>query len=290
MGPPHHLPVPHSFLAFAPPVSRKQQFSFIPYSVLPVPLVETHTRRAPALVFLEIHDADALQWFARFWAWMGPRIRIGQTPRIGPLIAQARGVVLDIGPAYGEWLGCFDKAQVRKIYGIEPNPDCHEKLWQNVKKAGLEDIYVIVPVGVEGLAAWVKKEGGDLGAGDVDSVVTVFCLCSVPEPERMIGELYGYLNEGGIWIVHEHVKTKEKGFIAWYQGKSILSHEKKETTDDETAYVDLFWPHFVGGCSITRDTPRSLKEAGSWSKVDLKQPEEELPMSVLPHIMGVLTK
>ena len=54
--------------------------------------------------------------------------------------------------------------------------------------------------------------------------------------------------------------------------------------------MDLFWPHFIGGCSITRDTVRWLKEAGNWSKVDLVQPEDEPPYQIIPHIMGVLTK
>jgi hypothetical protein len=56
------------------------------------------------------------------------------------------------------------------------------------------------------------------------------------------------------------------------------------------AYVDVFWPHFVGGCSITRDTLRWLKEAGSWSKFGLKKPEDEPSYNMLPHILGVLTK
>ena len=54
--------------------------------------------------------------------------------------------------------------------------------------------------------------------------------------------------------------------------------------------IDLVWPHFLGGCSITRDTGKWLKEAGPWSKVDLKQPEDETPYDMVPHVMGVLTK
>lgn len=99
---------------------------------------------------------------------------------------------------------------------------------ENVKKAGLEGVYVVVPVGVEGLGEWVKKEGKErLGKGDVDSVVTVFCLCSVSQPRRMIMELYEYLKEGGNWIVYEHVVTKEKGFIAWYQGECSMSGKQR---------------------------------------------------------------
>ena len=54
--------------------------------------------------------------------------------------------------------------------------------------------------------------------------------------------------------------------------------------------IDLVWPHFLGGCSITRDTERWLREAGDWSKIDLKQPEAEPSYQVIPHVMGVLVK
>jgi SAM-dependent methyltransferase len=167
-------------------------------------------------------------WFARFWSVVGTEIRKNCTPRVQPLIAQAHGVILDIGPGSGEWLTCFDKSKVSRIYGMEPNRDHHERLRERVKEAGLEDIYVVVPVGVEDLGS---LKGIDLGKGEVDSVVTVFCLCSVPQPKKMIGELSGYLKEGGNWIVYEHVVTKERGWIAWYQGEFVLS-VKMSCTDE----------------------------------------------------------
>jgi hypothetical protein len=45
----------------------------------------------------------------------------------------------------------------------------------------------------------------------------------VPAPERLVRELYGYLKPGGVWIVYEHVKTKETGWIEWYQGMFLVS-------------------------------------------------------------------
>ncbi|KAN0108741.1 S-adenosyl-L-methionine-dependent methyltransferase [Hyaloscypha variabilis] len=159
-------------------------------------------------------------WFARFWGRIGSNIRENATPRVQPLIVQAHGVVLDIGPGNGEWLSCFDKEKIERIYGVEPNVECHGRLREKIAATGLQDIYVIVPVGVEDLEQWAKKEGkGNLGKGSVDSVVTVFCLCSVPQPKRMIKDLYGYLKEGGNWIVYEHVIQKENRFLVWYQGK-----------------------------------------------------------------------
>jgi hypothetical protein len=38
----------------------------------------------------------------------------------------------------------------------------------------------------------------------------------------MIRELYGYLKEGGHWVVFEHVVTAEWGLITKYQGEFSL--------------------------------------------------------------------
>jgi hypothetical protein len=110
-------------------------------------------------------------WFANFWEKYGPGTRENATLNAQPLIAQSRGVVLDIGPGSGEWLHLFPKGKVSRIYGVEPNKDHHELLRKRVKAAGLTDVYVIVPVGVEHLGEnWV-------GLGEVDTVVTIqVCL------------------------------------------------------------------------------------------------------------------
>jgi len=61
----------------------------------------------------------------------------------------------------------YDKSQVSKVYGVEPNKDHHEGLRRKIKEAGLSDIYEIVPVGVEEMGEkWVTR-------GEVDCVVTV---------------------------------------------------------------------------------------------------------------------
>jgi hypothetical protein len=47
----------------------------------------------------------------------------------------------------------------------------------------------------------------------------------------------------------------------------------------------------MGGCELTRDTEKWLKEAGSWSGFDLTQLAVEQPAhKVIPHIGGVLRK
>jgi hypothetical protein len=56
------------------------------------------------------------------------------------------------------------------------------------------------------------------------------------------------------------------------------------------AFVNLFWPHAIGGCQLCRDTGRYLREAGRWEKVDLVQPPEEKWHATIPHLFGTLTK
>jgi hypothetical protein len=51
-------------------------------------------------------------WFARFWAVYGPLTREGSAPRVEPLIRKAEGVVVEVGPGGGEWVGLYDKERV----------------------------------------------------------------------------------------------------------------------------------------------------------------------------------
>jgi hypothetical protein len=58
-------------------------------------------------------------WFARFWGWFGPRMKEGSLPNIAPSIRLAKGVVIDVGPGSGEWIGLFDKEVVTKVRAYE---------------------------------------------------------------------------------------------------------------------------------------------------------------------------
>lgn len=158
-------------------------------------------------------------WFANTWAVLGPQLAEGRAQMIKELLSRARGVVLDIGPGAGDWVHLYPNPAkggggVTKIYGVEPNLDHHASLRRKVREAGLEGVYEIIGAGAEELG----ELGLGIGKGSVDTVVTKLVLCSAPGPERLVRELYGYLKPGGVWIIYEHVKTKERGWVNWYQG------------------------------------------------------------------------
>jgi len=180
-------------------------------------------------------------WFSSFRDGNGPRItallegRVTQA-RVGKDIVMepVSGVVIDVGPGLGYWVDLYSKIDVsisengaknrgngksiKKIYGVEPNTESHPGLRQRVKEAELEGVYEIVPVGIEAISKASSKETPIIEKGGVDCIVSLLCLCSIPDPEKNARELYGYLKKGERWYLYEHVVAKANWPMRVYQG------------------------------------------------------------------------
>lgn len=219
-------------------------FMFVACSYIPSTF--SHLHATSSLSSLLSWDAFQSAWFSKFWAWAGPRIREGNGPRITALLEgrvtggqeveevvgdPISGVVLDIGPGLGYWVDLYAQTDVplknedgsmrkregkgkgiTKVYGIEPNVQSHSGLRQRANAAGLESVYEILPVGIEDIA----KETG-VQKGSVDAIVSLLCLCSIPEPEKNMKELHSYLKPGGRWYLYEHVAIKGYWPMQLYQ-------------------------------------------------------------------------
>lgn len=211
-------------------------------------------------------DQFQFLWFGNFWRTVGPMVRDGAEARVVPLL-QGRvrlgtavppdgdsrglppgvgGTVIEVGPGSGMWVSIYgdqyatlsdtvDKSipgkrtRVEKVFGIEPNATHHAALQSRISEAGLDGSYTIVPVGIEDIGST-----GLIPKGSVDAIVTVLCLCSIPEPEKNIRELYEYLKPGGRWFVYEHVKcyASQGNFMRWYQSRSTPSATSDRRTSE----------------------------------------------------------
>ncbi|KAH8893520.1 hypothetical protein GQ53DRAFT_117471 [Thozetella sp. PMI_491] len=247
-------------------------------------------------------------WFGDFWAVAGPGVRTNGENNVVPLLeGRVRGgkivdestghgvggTVIEVGPGSGMWVSLFSdrylhseeagaeagglrrrvpagRTKVTRVLGIEPNKNVHHLLQEQIHSANLDGVYEIVPVGIESLIS-----SGRVPPESVDCIVTILCLCSIPDPEHNIKALYKCLKPGGKWFVYEHVRCQRKG------GLVMVLYQ---------AFVNLFWPTIIGGCEICRDTGRYLRESGPWHEVDLEQPPQEPWFHTLPHIYGTLTK
>jgi SAM-dependent methyltransferase len=201
-------------------------------------------------------DQFSYIWFANLWSFAGPVVREGAEARVVPLLqgrvragaivppnddgtplpAGVGGTVIEIGPGSGNWVNIFSdqylvdhagskgnggyRTRVDKVYGIEPNADHHTTLRKRIRDSGLEGRYEVVPVGIQDIGT-----SGLIEKGSVDAIVTVMCLCSIPEPEKNIRELYTYLKPGGRWFVYEHVvcHRSQGTFMSLYQRESTAS-------------------------------------------------------------------
>ncbi|KAL8643146.1 MAG: hypothetical protein Q9226_008425, partial [Calogaya cf. arnoldii] len=164
------------------------------------------------------------------------------------LVASATGTILELGPGSGNQVSRYDRSKITKIYGIEPTFSLHPQLRENIKKAGLSDIYTIVPCGIEDVNT-LRQHGVDQEA--FDTVLSVQCLCSVPSPKETAAALWRLLKPGGTMIVYEHVKSRD-----------FLSSKVQDL-------YNIVWPYVLRGCCLNRDTARTVREAGEWAKIDI---------------------
>ncbi|KAF4989765.1 hypothetical protein FGRMN_8916 [Fusarium graminum] len=278
-------------------------FMSIAMRFLPATLLETISNKDFRTLFSPSRFKDA--WFGNFWAFIGPEVKANAEARVIPLLEgrvrsghvgdevvgePINGVVLEIGAGSGMWADVFAKVNVgantegtdggvrrrkggkglTRVYGIEPNPKSAAALGRRVKEIGLDGVYEVLPVGIESI-----NEEGRIEPESVDCIVTILCLCSIPEPEKNVKLLYQSLKKGGRWYAYEHVRISENRgvFLRAYQW-----------------VTGLVWSQVMGSCRICRSTGKTLREAGPWDKIDLAQPVGEARFAMLPHILGTLTK
>ncbi|KAL4981179.1 hypothetical protein BDW66DRAFT_164078 [Aspergillus desertorum] len=213
---------------------------------------------------------------------------------IPPIISQATGVVLDVGPGTGSQMPLLSQipaSNIKAIYGAEPCLGLHGELRRRAVEHGLAQKYTVLPCSVVqrelgpemqrvGLVSDLSAEGGN--AEVFDSIITVRVLCSVPEPETTISYLYSLLKPGGKLLVVEHVVnpwTTPKG--------SILARIM------QGVYHLFGWRWVMGDCCLNRDTEGMLRRAPEragdmgWESVDVDRWFEE---TCMVYIAGVFVK
>ncbi|KAL8689960.1 MAG: hypothetical protein Q9218_004492 [Villophora microphyllina] len=229
------------------------------------------------VIFIKRRPQDLLSWskysdqvFSGFWLRMAPIFARRELDSPVPsLIASAHGTVLEIGPGSGNQLPRYTPSKIHKIYGIEPNKNLHPALRAAIKKAGLSDVYTVVPCGIEDIVG-LKEYGVDKEEFDVVLAIQVFC--SLPNPGAVASACWRLLKGGGEMVVYEHVRSGDwlvRGVQNVYQ---------------------IVWPYVLAGCCINRDTATVLREAGEWRTVELKEAGPEDAWMTFPRVSGRLVK
>lgn len=150
----------------------------------------------------------------------------------GQLIPQARGRVLEVGIGSGLNLPFYNR-QVAQVLGLDPSP---QLLAMAARHRGE------MPFPVEFLQG--SAEEIPLRAGSVDTVVSTWTLCSIPDVQRALAEMRRVLAAGGKLLFVEHGLAPEPGVQRWQHRLTPL------------------WQRISGGCHLDRQTDELIAGAG----------------------------
>jgi len=146
--------------------------------------------------------------------------------------AAAQGRVLEIGIGSGLNLPFYSPA-VSEVLGLEPSA----RLIAMAQRAAHESAQRVRLV--EGSA-----EAIPLDAGSVDSVVTTWTLCSIPNAGAALSEMRRVLRPGGRLLFVEHGRAPDAGVRVW---------------QDRLTPV---WRTLAGGCHLNRPIRAMIEDAG----------------------------
>jgi len=150
--------------------------------------------------------------------------------RIVPL---AQGNVLEIGVGPGVNFVHYDPAKVARIYALEPNPGMLRRAEEQRRRTQLDVEFLDLP-----------GECIPLADASVDTVVSTFTLCTIPDVVAAIQGVRRVLKPGGKLIFFEHGLSPDPPVRRWQARSEPLFRWAFE------------------GCHVTRDIPSLIGKGG----------------------------
>ena len=198
--------------------------------------------------------------FARLWERViaPASVRRGADEHRCKLLYGLGGRVIEVGAGHGTNFPYYP-ASVERVVAVEPEGRLRRRAERAASSAP-------VPITVlDGVAEELPGEDGSFEAG-----VAALVLCTVPDQERALSEIFRLIKPGGELRFYEHVVSR-KAFYARLQRLA-----------DAT-----FWPRMLGGCHPDRDTAAAIGRAGFVIERCERFTFGPVPLSPMPHILGV---
>ena len=147
------------------------------------------------------------------------------------IVPAASGRVLEIGIGSGLNLP-FYTPSVQHVIGLDPSP----RLLEMARGAQRRNLPVDF---IEGSA-----EGIPLEKASIDTVVTTWTLCSIPDAERALREMHRVLKPAGRLLFVEHGRAPDPN-VVWWQDR-----------------LTPIWKRLGGGCHLNRAIGSLIEGAG----------------------------
>ena len=151
----------------------------------------------------------------------------------GEFLSNARGIVVDVGPATAENLRFYDPSKVEHVYLIEPTESFQPYIEQNQAASSVN-------------SEWLKvgAENMPLDSESIDTVVSMFTLCTIPDKPAALADIKRVLKPDGQFLFMEHGRTPHR----LHRLLQVL---------EEPIHKKVF-----GGCSLSGHIESMLRDAG----------------------------
>ena len=167
------------------------------------------------------------------------------------IIPRASGVVLEIGAGGGRNFALYDREKVERVIALEPDAAM-------VKRGKAR-----APEGLP--LEWLQRgaENAGITDGSVDTIVTTYTLCTIPDAVSALAALRRSLKPDGRLLFCEHGLAPDADVTKWQRR------------------MEPVWRPMAGGCHLTRDVEAMIAAAG-W-RIDQA---ERMYLPGTPHFAG----
>ncbi len=148
------------------------------------------------------------------------------------VISAAQGRVLEIGIGSGANIPFYGSSS-RELIGLEPAP----RLVAMAQRAGAGSVLPVTLIEGSG-------EAIPLDSASIDTVVSTWTLCSIPDAVAALREMRRVLKPSGRFLFAEHGLAAEPGIQKWQN------------------WLTPTWKRFAGGCHLNRAIRQLIEEAG----------------------------
>jgi ubiquinone/menaquinone biosynthesis C-methylase UbiE len=149
------------------------------------------------------------------------------------ILGRAKGAVLEIGMGSGHNLPLYDPGRIHLVWALEPNARMRTLAAPKAKQVSFEVRFLDLP-----------GEQIPLADESVDTVVTTYTLCTIPDVAVALGQMRRVLKPGGELVFLEHGDAAHENVRRWQRR------------------IERGWKRIFGGCHLTRPIPRLIEQAG----------------------------
>jgi len=149
------------------------------------------------------------------------------------VVPRAQGRVLEIGIGSGLNLEYYDASVVELVWGLDPSME----MWGLARPSTDTLAFPVefIHAGAEDIP---------LEKNSVDTVVTTYTLCTIPEVESALGEIRRVMKPDARLVFCEHGLAPDERIRRWQNR------------------LNPVWRKLGGGCNLNRDIPALLVGAG----------------------------